>query len=302
MTQAEWIAVDWGTTMLRVWIFGAGEIMLAQLASDKGMGALQPTEIEPVLLDLIDPNLGQGSIPIICCGAVGAKQGWVEAAYAEAPCAPPIAETAMKVTAGDPRIDVRILPGVSQNKPADVMQGEETRIAGYLAENSSFFGTLCLPGTHTKWAQISAEEIVSFRTFMTGELFALLSTQSVLRHGVATEKWDEDAFLDAVNDAMTSPQQISARLFGLRAEGLVNGMSAETAKARLSGYLIGLELAGAKPYWLGQDLVLIGDPKLNALYANALEAQGVICRSVSGDDMALTGLQAAYQALKKEQA
>ena len=302
MAQVEWIAVDWGTSNLRVWVFGAGDVVLAQLASDKGMGTLTPTQFEPALLELIDPYLSQLTALVICCGMVGAKQGWSEAAYAEAPCAPPNSETALKVASSDPRIDVRILPGVSQSKPADVMRGEETQIAGYLADDPNFFGTLCLPGTHTKWAQISAEEIVSFRTFMTGELFALLGTQSVLRHGVTTEGWDEGAFLDAVNDAMGSPQQFASRLFGLRAEGLVNGMSAETAKSRLSGYLIGLELSGAKPYWLGQDLVLIGDPKLNALYARALEAQGAMCRSVSGDDMTLAGLKAAYQVLKKDQA
>jgi 2-keto-3-deoxy-galactonokinase len=47
-----------------------------------------------------------------------------------------------------------------------------------------FDGILCLPGTHAKWVQISAEEVVSFQTFMTGELFDLLS-HSVLRHSVA---------------------------------------------------------------------------------------------------------------------
>ena len=46
----------------------------------------------------------------------------------------------------DPRVDVRILPGLCQNTPADVMRGEETQIAGYLAKDPNFFGTLCLPG------------------------------------------------------------------------------------------------------------------------------------------------------------
>ena len=58
------------------------------------------------------------------------------------------------------------------------MRGEETQIAGFLALNPKFDGVICLPGTHTKWVHISAGEIVSFRTFMTGEMFALLSQQS----------------------------------------------------------------------------------------------------------------------------
>jgi hypothetical protein len=37
---------------------------------------------------------------------------------------------------------------------------------------AGFRRCLCLPGTHTKWVHLSAGEVVSFRTFMTGELFA----------------------------------------------------------------------------------------------------------------------------------
>ncbi|MEK9734715.1 MAG: 2-dehydro-3-deoxygalactonokinase, partial [Paracoccaceae bacterium] len=81
--------------------------------------------------------------------------------------------------------------------------------------------------------------------------------------------------------------------------GLINNLSAEAARARLSGYLIGLELAGAKPYWLGQDLVVIGAPNLSALYARALAVQGLPSRVQSGDDMTLEGLKAAYHALKE---
>ena len=54
------------------------------------------------------------------------------------------------------------------------MRGEETQIAGFLSEFPGFDGVVCLPGTHTKWVHLSAGEIVSFRTFMTGELFGLL--------------------------------------------------------------------------------------------------------------------------------
>ncbi|MGC6527393.1 MAG: 2-dehydro-3-deoxygalactonokinase, partial [Paracoccaceae bacterium] len=241
----------------------------------------------------------QGVSPVICCGMVGARQGWAEAAYMQVPCSAPDAKKALRVKSKDPRVDVRILPGLCQNTPADVMRGEETQIAGYLAKDPNFFGTLCLPGTHSKWTQISAEEIVSFRTFMTGELFALLSTQSVLRHALDTSEWSEDDYLEALNDAMSAPQQLSARLFALRADGLLHGLSPTAVRSRLSGYLIGLELAGAKPYWLGLDVVVIGDPKLTPLYTRALKAQGVSCLSQNGDEMTQAGLKAAYRVLKE---
>ncbi|WP_323772425.1 2-dehydro-3-deoxygalactonokinase [Antarctobacter sp.] len=301
MATAEWIAVDWGTSNLRAWVFGPGNALIAQKSSDKGMGTLAPTGFEPALLELVAPYLGGGPVPVpvICCGMVGARQGWQEAVYVTVPCAPPGVAQATKVIANDPRIAPLILPGMKQTAPTDVMRGEETQIAGFIAENPGFDGIVCLPGTHTKWAQISAGEVKSFATFMTGELFALLSGQSVLRHSVQSDDWDAAAFADAVSDTLDQPQTLSARLFGLRAETLVNDMSAAMARSRLSGILIGLELAGARPYWLGQRIALLGDPKLCSLYQTALDQQGAKAELVAGDAMTLAGLNAAYVGWKE---
>jgi 2-dehydro-3-deoxygalactonokinase len=64
---------------------------------------------------------------------VGARQGWAEVAYGNVPSAPPDAMGALRVIETDPRIDVRILSGMAQLRPADVMRGEETQIAGFIA-------------------------------------------------------------------------------------------------------------------------------------------------------------------------
>jgi hypothetical protein len=88
--------------------------------------------------------------------------------------------------------------------PPDVMRGEETQIAGFLAAAPGFDGVLCLPGTHAKWVQISAEEVVSFRTFMTGEMFDLLSAQSVLRHSIAGGSDDAAPLRGRVRDAFAA--------------------------------------------------------------------------------------------------
>ena len=294
---AEWVAVDWGTSNFRAWVFGKGDQLIKLVTSDKGMGSLEPSEFEPALLEAISPFLGDDKTPVICCGMVGAKQGWQEAPYAQAPCQPASVETALRIAAKDARLDVYVLPGVSQDSPADVMRGEETQIAGFLAENPRFDGVLCLPGTHTKWVQISAGEIVSFRTFMTGEMFALMSKQSVLRHSVQTDDWDDIAFENAISDVLSKPQMLAARLFGLRAEGLLKDLRPASAKARLSGLLIGLELAGTRAYWLGQNIAIIGAPNLSALYASALRLQDAPAELASGDRMTLSGLRSAYNQL-----
>ncbi|MDC0737658.1 2-dehydro-3-deoxygalactonokinase [Cognatishimia sp. SS12] len=293
------VAVDWGTSNLRLSLLDEAGQVLAERGSDRGMGSLDPSEFEGALLELIDQDLPTGKVtPVICCGMVGAAQGWKEATYQTVPCAPPDGKGATRVSAQDARISVWILPGLKQQSPADVMRGEETQIAGFLADNPDFDGVLCLPGTHTKWARISAGEVVSFQTYMTGEVFALLSKQSVLRHTVNGDEWDADEFASALADTMSRPQGVASKLFGLRAEALVAGMSASTGKARLSGYLVGLELAGARPYWLGMPVALIGAPALCKLYQAGLATQGCEATLHSVTEMTLNGLKAAYSDVK----
>jgi 2-dehydro-3-deoxygalactonokinase len=228
---------------------------------------------------------------------VGSRQGWIEAPYRSVPCAP--VEPGRMVTPAirDPRLSVHVVPGLKQSQPADVIRGEETQIAGFLTGRPGFDGVLCLPGTHTKWARISAGEVVSFQTYMTGELFALLGRESVLRHGMEGDGWDAAAFAEGLDQAISRPERLAQRLFAIRAEGLLAGLSGDAARARLSGLLIGAELAAARPYWLGQDVAIIGSPAVTGPYGIALAAQGMTAESVDGDDMVLAGLRHLQAAL-----
>lgn len=293
---ADWIAVDWGTSHLRAWAM-RGDTPVAENTSDRGMGVLERTEFEPALLELVEPWLGRDRMTVVACGMVGSRQGWAEAAYARVPC-PATPGKITRIDAADGKLSVHILPGLKQDSPADVMRGEETQIAGLLAREPGFGGVICLPGTHTKWVQISAGEVVSFRTFMTGELFGLLSKQSVLRHTIG-RGWDDDAFSGAIAETISRPEAMAARLFSLRAESLLHGLSPDTARARLSGTLIGAELAASRPYWLGQDIVIIGESDLSARYATALELQGLSPRIIDATDATLAGLTAAWRTLEE---
>ncbi|MFT4148733.1 MAG: 2-dehydro-3-deoxygalactonokinase [Paracoccaceae bacterium] len=293
----DWIACDWGTSNLRVWAMDAGGI-LAEATSSDGMGSLTPGGFEPALIRLIDPWLRAGRVtPVIACGMVGARQGWREAAYRAVPCTPVSADALTPVPTADRRIRFSIAPGLSQAKPADVMRGEETQIAGALALYPQFDGVICLPGTHSKWAQISAGEVVSFQTFMTGEMFALLSQQSVLRHGMQGEGQEDAAFDAALSETLSRPERLAANLFGLRAEGLLHGLGPAAARSRLSGLLIGAELAATRPYWLGQRVALVGAAALSRAYGRALAAQGVQAETLDATACTLAGLSTLARGL-----
>ena len=269
-----------------------GSSVLDSARSGDGMGVLEKAGFEPALTALMaDWDVSPGT-PIVACGMVGSRQGWVEAPYRTVPCSP-LAETLVR--AATDAYDLRVLPGLRQTNPPDVMRGEETQIAGFLSLNPNWDGVICLPGTHTKWAQVSASEVVSFQTYMTGEMFALLSEHSVLRHSVHGTNWDTTVFDDSVETALSKPEKLAARLFSIRADDLVNGTPAQVGRARLSGLLIGAELAAARPYWLGMNLAIIGSTDTTTPYARALQNQGALATVADAERMTLAGLTAAYR-------
>lgn len=292
---ADWIAVDWGTSQLRAWAM-QGRRTMAQASSDEGMSRLAKEEFEPALLSMVGKWIGDRPVEVIACGMVGARQGWAEMPYISVP-ATPLPKAPIAVSGTDPRINVYIVPGLKQERPADVMRGEETQIAGFLALHDNWDGVICLPGTHTKWVRVSANEVVSFQTFMTGEMFDLLSGSSVLRHSVGTG-WDANAFDEALGDALSRPEAFAARLFGIRAQDLLEGQEASVARARLSGLLIGIEMAAARLYWLGQQIAVIGADTLSTVYADAIAKQGAPVVVQDAGKMTLAGLSAARKQLE----
>ena len=290
-SSCDWIAVDWGTSRLRAWAMAGVDRVCAAASSDEGMNRIAAEAAEGALLSLVAPWLGDGPMEVIACGMVGSRFGWIEAPYRAVPCTP-VPEAAAVPPVRDARLRVGIVPGLMQRAPADVIRGEETQIAGWLAARPGFDGVLCLPGTHSKWVHVSAGEVVSFRTAMTGEMFDLLAGQSVLRHSVAAEGWDADAFAEAVASALSRPEKLAGWFFGLRAEALLADLAPETARARLSGLLIGAELAAMRPYWLGQDVVVIGAGPLAEAYGAALRLQGSEPAVAEQDAVTLAGLAA----------
>ena len=108
---------------------------------------------------------------------------------------------------------------------------------------------------------------MSFASYMTGEVFALLSgSLGAAQDAVEPTAGPSPTSSQAVEDGLARPERVPARLFGLRAEALLHGLAPERGRARLSGLLIGAELAAARAYWLGRDVVLIGAPALADAY------------------------------------
>lgn len=289
--QTVWIGVDWGTSNVRAVAVDDQGKVIAVNQSNRGMSSLQTAEFEPALLELIAPWLRQDTpIPVFACGMVGARQGWQEAPYSAVPCLPVCNNALSVVPTIDKRIIVHILPGLSQEQPADVMRGEETQIAGLLQLRPSFQGCVCLPGTHSKWAVINDSRIASFKTHMTGELFSLLCNHSVLQHSVDTNEWDDSVFRAAALQASETPETTMADLFAIRASSLLHDTDSISSRCRLSGMLIGYELGVTKHVWQNNELVVIGAAVLAALYKGALRSLGAKVSVLDAGEATIAGL------------
>ena len=309
-----WIAVDWGSSNLRAWGLDKQHQVIANASSEKGMLSLTPDEYEAELLRLVGDWLpANGHIAAMVCGMAGARQGWLEAAYLPVPISlDQLSHGAVMPRLVGGQLRVHLLPGLSQTHSAaqhfDVMRGEETQLAGLAAEAPDFSGRVCLPGTHSKWASIESGVVTQFTTYLTGELYQLLANQSVLKHSIGSDALNEpacrDAFIAAVSEINAAPETFSSRLFGLRAQDLLDSRlpmgntRASVLSARLSGLAIGLELAGACPSLSTDETVtLIGNPALCHRYHLALNALGFQTHHVEGDTAVLAGLRLAHQAL-----
>ena len=259
-----------------------------------GMGSLRPEEFEPALLRAVGDWLGSKTIEILICGMAGARQGWREAPYVEVPTGlGRLLDQSVAVETADHRLEVRIVPGVAVRDPSatrsDVMRGEETQIAGLLGHLDGGTSRICLPGTHTKWVTIEDGVITGFRTVMAGELHALLREHSILRHSV-DESWNDEAFDDAVANAFEVRGAVLPFLFPLRAHDLLKGFAPGEASARLSGLLIGSDVA----HGIAGDgkVHITGAGRLAGLYARAFEIRGVKAIIHDGDALAVAGLHA----------
>ncbi len=292
-------AADWGTSSFRLWLLDEGGHVLAERRSDEGMSACVPDKFAGVLNAHLAAVRAPQGLPVVICGMAGSRQGWIEAPYCTAPVAlGEIAGRAVRVPV--PGRSVHIVPGVAQRDPRhpDVMRGEETQLIGAFAASMDD-ATVCMPGSHSKWVSLRGGAIQSFRTYMTGEFYAAVRNHTVLRHagqGAHADAFDAGAFEAGVQRALEEPQALTALLFGVRAGELLGYCDAAGASSRISGLVIGTEIAAALGADLHKHVHLVSSGVLAARYSAALAIAGREVATIDADTAVRAGLhQAAVQ-------
>jgi 2-dehydro-3-deoxygalactonokinase len=303
MARAAFIAGDWGTSRLRLYLCDAANNVL-ETRIGRGAAAARGEHEQVLDSEIAGWETSSGPLPVVLCGMVGSSIGWVQAPYLPAPADPrTLAAACISLRAGR----VRIVPGVScRNRlgAPDVMRGEETQILGAMNLEPALrqgVRLICLPGTHTKWVVINDGAIVEFLTAPTGEVFELLSKHSVMvRDGFDEREMNDAAFEAALARVRTHPEvELLHRIFEVRSRRLTAEMPAEDAASFMSGLLIGSDVAGAARLFAaetrGKPVCLIATPELVRAYTSALRGFDLTPQVIDGGSAALAGLGEIFQ-------
>jgi 2-dehydro-3-deoxygalactonokinase len=283
---ADRVIGDWGNSRLRLWRLERGAIVEWR----DGPGIAAADNAAAALIATLD---GWNAARIVLCGMAGARNGLREARYLSCPAG--VADWASRALEFDlGGRTVAIAPGVtatdSGGRP-DVMRGEETQVFGALARHpvlASGPHLVVLPGTHSKWVWLADGQIVSFRTFITGELFEMLKHSSLFAAGgspVETEM--EEGFSNGLARRALRAE-LSSLLFEARSAQLVEGKSAGWASGFISGVLIGAEIEEMQP---DGTLTVIAEPKLAARYSRAFAHYGLGPTLLDAEECTIAGLR-----------
>ena len=274
MPDAGLIAIDWGTTSARAYALDHRGGVVAQKSAPLGVQRIADGRFADALTSLC-AGIGSEKLPMIACGMIGSRQGWVEAPYCNCPA--DFSAIAMSLT----RVQgtrLAIVPGLmcrDVDGVPDVMRGEETQVLGILSEQRAERSVVVLPGTHSKWVIAGASGIERFATFMTGELYAILREHSILGR-LAAEGGDDTALDEGVRRSLGNNAALSHDLFSARTLVLAGELAEQGVSDYLSGLLLGAEIASALR-WLERsgfkdklELTVVGEDSLVARYRRAL--------------------------------
>lgn len=265
------LGCDWGTSSFRLRLINIPDLqLLGEIISQEGIASTftawkkngEPNGIARdqffrqrlkrqvgLLAEKTAINLKDSCLVI--SGMASSSIGMDEVPYATLPFPVDGSQASVKRLDGQADFphEIFLISGVCS--PHDVMRGEETQLIGLLAlldsEHYPIKDTIILfPGTHSKHVYIQDGQLIDFQTFMTGEVFNLMSHYSILKDSVETPRAIQytdselDAFIAGIHEANTTP--ILNGLFRIRTNQLFDKLTKSQNSLYLSGLLIGSEL------------------------------------------------------------
>lgn len=299
------LCCDWGSSSFRLRLMNVqNKTVITENNSDEGIASVWNAfqsqmksgvslaeyyldRLESSIADLpgIDANKGKG-IPLVISGMASSSLGLVELPYATAPFQLDGSSLVYRQICHQAEYgrSIYILSGVRNGY--DVMRGEETQLVGainYLHENNRSFdeGIWLFPGTHSKHLYTVRQQLTEFKTFMTGELFALMQQHSMLKASVSTKhKVPDSRDMEAFRKGVLAAQgnNLLPLLFSVRTNQLFKVYPPEANNYYLSGLIIGAEVSALSSE-TGPVMLCSGN-RLYALYLVALNACGIAYQTI----------------------
>lgn len=263
------LCCDWGTTSFRLRLVARDTYTVeAELLSSTGVAAtfrewkeqsaisrfdFYSARLQSSIAELAQKNnINTDNIPVIVSGMASSSLGMEEIPYAVLPFKINGSQASVRVfeNYNGPNAPLIIVSGVKSSE--DVMRGEEAQLIGLiqlnevkLSENEEYI--FVFPGTHSKHIKVNGGFMSDFRTFMTGEIFNILSEHSILKDSVLLDQSIKlsdpsalEAFIRGVEKSADS--SILHTLFTVRTAQLFDKFEKKYNSFYLSGLLIGDEL------------------------------------------------------------
>lgn len=297
MTRSgSFLSCDWGTTSFRLRLVKIDDFsILAERVSKDGNAAIfdkwkaakrPPEERIDFYLDILRNHItalrdknetSLIGVPVIISGMASSTIGMLEIPYKNLPFRTDGSDLITRVIAPGEDFPHEILLISGAKTRNDAMRGEETQLIGCMLEEKPLDEIFLHPGTHSKHIIIKHGRAVEFKTYMTGELFSILSEKSILAESIQkSEDLQQpehfDSFKRGVEDAVKG--NMLHQLFMIRTNDLFKKCSPDQNYYYLSGLLIGTELQDFPRGFKG-DIILAGEPVLTAHYYAALKLLGI---------------------------
>lgn len=285
MYKDYFLSVDWGTSTFRLRLVKKSPVsVIKEVVSPDGIKTLYVKwqqvggDRELLFLNFLKQQINQlgvgipADIEIVVSGMASSSIGIRELPYASLPFnmnGEGLYTEVIKHSLFP--FGIRLVSGVRSD--SDVIRGEETQMVGLADETSSNGKSIyILPGTHSKHIVCENGMITGVTTFMTGELFQLLCTQSILKSSIekpSSGPPDFEAFDEGVYSSQSGFSLLND-LFKTRAWDLLGKSSLNKNYYFLSGVLIGHEMANLKPMLFDQVQLAAGN-HLYEFYKRAIQ-------------------------------
>jgi 2-dehydro-3-deoxygalactonokinase len=254
---------DWGTSAFRLRLVNAenGKI-LSEIKTDQGIAVTFNSwkqlgkkennriifyqgylfeQVKKIATSFKEPG---NNVPIVLSGMASSSIGMTELPYKELPFSADGSDLIVHTIENSDERKYKIIIISGARSEVDVMRGEETILAGCDISKNETEQLFIFPGTHSKHITVKNGFVKSITTYMTGELFDLLSNKSILSASVKKNDLQQDIslqhFADGVIEGISS--NILSSLFHVRTNQLFDNVKAEQNYHYLSGLLIGHEL------------------------------------------------------------